>query len=219
MINFDPTKPLPKGEYEWNDPALKYIPPSGIGANPHIYLNNLLMLVLESNCPPSPRGLYNPVEIAREWIPWLKAHVAFNELAHIEETVDTNGEPCFFLWRKQDWNESASAITAKQEEYKKASDEWWCMRCRAYRAVTHLHDYCNVGWARAQELVKDWARLYYSMDSSFPQELIDSQESLLRHVHWFDPISTDELTEFKHNWKPKSGHTYLTPFDVLQDED
>ena len=220
MLNFDPTKPLPQGEYEWNDPKLKYIPPAGIGANPVIYFNNLLMLVLECNCPPSPRGLYHSVSIAKEWIPWLKAHPAFELLAHIQHVHnDLTGEEQYILWRLQDWKESSAAQEAQQEIYAQNTKDFWSLRYRTYRAVHHLYDVCDTGWEMAKSMVKDWARYYFMPNMS--EDIRTLYRGMLETVHFFDSIEDSEVEEFKLAWRTKGGHVYDGPHDLtgLKPED
>lgn len=217
MINLDPTQSDAVSDF--NDPRFRYLPPDGkIGSNPVIYMSNLLMLVLECNCPPSPTGLYAHVEIARAWVPWLQAHPAFDRVAHIEETSDPlTGEERTFLWRLKDWRETASARERERTASVKHEAQWWENRFRMFRAVSHAYDEMGVGWQTAKESVEGWIRMYEQpgLDASLSKTVGDC----LKLVRWFEPIDPEEFEEFRRTWHGKKGHLYASPFDLTGHED
>lgn len=217
MLNVNPLEP-PKSGYDLQDPALKYIPPSGIGAVPEIYLNNLLMLVLECNCEASPYGTYRCARINKNWIGWLRKHLAFDAIAHIEESLnEITGEVEYYLWRRRDWIETAPARAKRAEESAKAHREWWENRFRTHRSVTHLYEAGDIGLKSAQAMVQDWCENYFS--SSLPEEAKTLFATLLSTVKFFEPISEHELSDFIVEWRGRSGHLYESSWDILQEEE
>lgn len=218
MLNIDPTKPDRTGSYDLNDPAIKYISPQGIGAVPEIYLNNLLMLVLECNCEPSPYGAYKCARIHKNWIGWLRKHLAFDSVAHIEESPnEITGEVEHYLWRRRDWIDTAPAREASKAASAKAHHEWWTNRFRAHRSVLHLHEAGDMSLKSAQSMVQDWCANYFS--PNLPEEAKTLFETLLSTVKFFEPISSGELEDFMSEWKGRSGHLYSSEFDILQEEE